>query len=228
MAKLNLTVFKRGKPIYWVIGGIVVFVVFYMLFTKSAPSSGGAATAYSTGPSEAFQAAQMQYASQIQMAGIAAQSKAAEIQAANNAAVLSANVAMANLAMQEKVGLFQLARESDLATLQLENNRLINQDNITYGLESARIAGETQLGLRALDIGLLTRQMETQAEMFATQSQNLVTQTLISATSNLKKKDRDDALAGIGGYTPVYGGSSGGGSALEAAAGLVPNLLKIF
>lgn len=228
MAKLNLQVFKRGKPIYWVIGGVALFVIFYLAFSKPASAGGSSGGAIVTGPSEALQAAQMQYGAQIQGAQIAAGVEAARIQAENNAASLGASVALANLATQEKVALFQLAREADLAAINAQTNLLINEQNISYGVETARLAAETQIGLRALDVSLLNKQMETNAAMFETQSKNLITQSVIAQVPSLKKRDRDDALAGIGGYTPVPGGAGGGGNIVEGAMGLVPNLIKLF
>lgn len=209
MAVVNLKVFKQGKPIYWIVGAVVLFVLFYFMLNKSAPAAGG--TQYvSTGPSEALQAAQLQAGIQSAQIQASANVEAGKIAAANNAAVLSSQVALAQLSSGEKVALFQLARDADVAALNAETNLQIASQTMAYNLESARVASQTAIDMRAMETQLLKDQMNANAQMFAAQSNNLITQTLISATSNLKKKDRDDALAGIGGYVPVRGGASGG------------------
>lgn len=194
MAKLNLAVFKQGKPIYWIVGAVVVFVLFYLMLNKGGSSSG--ATSYvATGPSEAMQAQALQAGTAIQGAQIAANIEALRIQAGRETALAGATVASEQLASGERVAMAQLSHDTALANLNAQANMLINEQNIEYGIETARLAADTQLGLRALDIGLLQTQLETQAHMFQTQSTNLIAQSLIGQVGNLKKKNRDEALA---------------------------------
>lgn len=236
MAKISLRVFKKGKPIFWIIGAVIVFVVFYMLFNRgsgAAASSGGGVTVQQTGPSEAMQAASIQAATAIQGAQIAAGIELARVQATRDQAALAGQVALAQLGSGEKVALATLDADREAAVLNAQTNLLINDANLSYGLETARIAGETATALRAMEIGVMTHQMDTNAEMFryqtqanafmfAEQSRNLVTQSALGAIGSLKKKNRDEALTAIyaaatgtpNTYVPQSGGGFGFGDLL--------------
>lgn len=227
MAKINLRVFKQGKPIYWIIGGIVVFVLFYMLFNRGAPATaGGGTTVVQSGPSEAMQIAGMQTAAAIQSAQIAANIEALRVQGERDQAALAGQVALAQLASGERVALETLNAEREAAAINAQTNLLINEQTINYNLESARLASETQLGLRQIDANLISGQLDAQAEMFRDQlaanmamyqiqSQNLIAQTAFSQIGNLKKKNRDEALAylasAFGDFPNTYVPQRGGG-----------------
>lgn len=193
MAKLSLRVFKQGKPIYWIIGAVFVFVVFYLMFNRGSGASGSQVV--QTGPSEAMQIAALQAGASQAAVQSAANIEAARIQASREQAALGAQVALAQLASGEKVALEQLALESGLGFANIQANILINDANISYALESARIASETQIGLRQIDVDLLNAQLEAQTHMFEVQSQNLLYQSLIGQTGSLKKKNRDEYAA---------------------------------
>lgn len=214
MAKFNLRVFKKGKPIYWIIGAVVVFVAFYMLFNRGGSSASGTTVIQSGGMSEQAQLAAAQIGAANQQAQLAASIELARVQGEKDAANLGAQVALAQLASGETVALSSLERESAIAAMNVNANLLMNEQNINYATESARIAAETQLGLREIDTNLLREQMRTQSEMFAVQSHNLIAQSVIGQIGNLKKKNRDEALIAISegalgttlDYTPRRGG----------------------
>jgi len=229
MAAISLKVFKKGKPIYWIIGAVVLFVLFYFMFNRG----GGAATAsgstnyVTTGPSEAVQIASMQAGAAAQAGNLAASVEMARINSETVAAGLGAQIAMAQLASGENVALRQLIAQERLGEINAETNLLINEQNLSYSTETARIAADTNIALKNIDAGILTSQLTANRDMFAIQSSNMITQTLISQVGNLKKRDRDDALAGIGGYIPVYGGSGGGisGSDIAPFAGVIGSFI---
>lgn len=189
--KLNFKVFKKGKPIYWVLGGIVLFVVFYLYFNRG----GGGSTQYvQGGESEAVTIAklnagiaQSQFQAQIglQAAGIAAQDRASQ---------LAANVELAKIAAGESVAGKQLTAEQAMTFASLDTTKAIAALNASYNLESARVASEAALAAKTMDNNLLIHQMDTNKEMFAIQSDNLIKQTVISQIPSLKSKDRDKAL----------------------------------
>lgn len=250
--KFNLKVFKKGKPIYWIIGAVVLFVIFYMMANKGAGSSGsggsGGQVVMQSGPSEAMQMAGLQASTALQVsaqeanaaiqaANIAAALEAARIEREYDTAGLGAQVALAQLTSGETVALAQLDTEKQLAALNVNANLLINEQNLAYSTESARVAAETNLAMREMEVGFMNRtldaqvrsqeinaglvahQLETQAQMFETQSQNLIMQSLIGQTGSLKKKNRDEYAAHIANlalghdstYTPQRGGFNLGG-----------------
>lgn len=194
--KLNFKVFKKGKPIYWVIGGIVIFVLFYMMFNKGAGSSGGITTVNS-GPSDAAISASTQLAlaqtqanagvamAQLQYNGQIAQTQAAA-DVAKYTAALDANTAAAALATQKAIaGL-----------------------NAEYGIETARLAANTQVDLATIganasitqwqiNANILNTQMMTQAEMFSEQMKAATISTLAGQIGTVKANDRDNMLAAL-------------------------------
>jgi hypothetical protein len=243
MAKISLRVFKKGKPIFWIIGAVLIFVIFYLLFNKggsAAPaSSGGGLVVQNSGPSEAMQIAAMQAGAQTQALQMQGAVEAARIAATRDQAALAGQVALAQLGSGEKIALATLDADRFAAGLNAQTNLLINEQNLSYNLESARVAGETQLNLRALDVGVMTKQMETQAamfgmqlvanqEMYKVQSHNLITQAAIGQVSNLKKKNRDEALTAIyssaTGTPNTYVPQSGGGFGFGDIFGVISPL----
>lgn len=219
MAKLNLQVFKKGKPIFWIIGGVVVFVVFYLMFNKgSGGASTGTTTVMQSGPSEALQAASLQASTAIQAAQISANVEATKIGAERDANVLAAQVALAQLSSGEHVALEQLEADRAAMELNASTNLLVNEQNLNYGLETARLAANTELGRKQIDANLLTQQLATNAAMFSeqlaanvhmfdTQSDNLIKQSIIGQVGSLKKGDRDNALISIALGAPSSHGS---------------------
>lgn len=239
MAKISLRVFQKGKPIFWIIGGVVVFVVFYMLFNRGAPAasaSGGGSTVVQTGPSENLQIAGMQMAGQIQAAQIAANIEALRVQGQRDQAALAGQVALAQLGSGERIALETLAADREAAVLNAQTNLLINEQTANYNLESARLASETTLGLRQIDANLVSNQLSTQAAMFRdqltanmamyeTQSRSLIATTALGQIQNLKKKNRDEALtaitASLTGTPNYYVPQSDGGFSLGDLVGVI-------
>jgi hypothetical protein len=208
MAKISLRVFKKGKPIFWIIGAVFVFVIFYMLFNKSAKagaSDGGGVSYVSSGPSEALQAQAMQVGAAIQGAQIAAGVETAKVQEQANEATLGAQVALAQLAAGQTVQLRSIDADLDVAHTNAAANVAINDANLNYGLETASIAATRDITLKQIDANTLAHQMDTnallvvhqldtQADMFAEQSKTLTQQSLIAQVGNVKKKQRGAAL----------------------------------
>lgn len=217
MAKLNLAVFKKGKPIVWIIGAVVVFVLFYMLFNRggASASAGGGTTVVQSGPSEAMQIAGMQTAAAIQSAQIGAGIEAARIQGQNTQAAMAAQIAAAQLASGERVALATLDADREAAAMNVAANIRISENTMNYNLESAKLASETAIGLKEVDAGILRYQLATNAAMFSEQSRNLIATSAIAQIGSLKKKNRDEALtaitASLTGTPNQYVAQGGGG-----------------
>jgi hypothetical protein len=213
--KFNLKVFKKGKPIYWVLGGLAIFFIFYMLFSRGG-GGGGSATVVGSGPSEAMQIASMNAAAQTQalqaQVNMAANESAAGIAIAN----LQANVALAELQAGREVSMANINQNAVLTMAGYDYQKQIAGWNFEYSLESARVAADTSLKAKGMDTALLMHQMNVNQEMFETQSNNLITQSVIGQIGNLKKKDRDEAFSAVlkttmvdsGTYTDRFGSIS--------------------
>lgn len=209
MAKISLRVFQKGKPIFWIIGAVVVFVLFYLMANRrSDASAGGGMTVVQSGASEAMQIAGMQTAASIQTAQIGASVEAARIQGEQNRNVLASQVAIAQLMSGERVALETISADREAANLNAATNLAINEQNTTYALESARLASETSIGLKGIDAAIVMHQLDTNAEMFgkqldtnammfAEQSRNLIATTALGQIQTLKKKNRDEALISL-------------------------------
>lgn len=214
MAKMSLRIFKKGKPIYWVIGAVVVFVAFYMLFSggsKSSSGGGGNIVVQQSGPSEAAQLQAAQISAQLQSAQISGNIEAMRVQSEAALGQRSVELALAELSANQAFATQRLIADSEIANLNAETNLAINRDNLAYGADTAQLAAQTQVALRSMDIGLLNNQMATNARLFERQSAALVQQSLIQQVGSLKKKDRDTALAAITAANAGQGFSGGKG-----------------
>ena len=171
MAKFNWKVFKKGKTIYWVIGAIVLFVVFYLIASSGSgsKSSNGPSgvTVLDQGPSDtaiAAQAAvtQQQIAGHYDLAKLKEEAGAAVAIAQisgntqDTANSLAAQTAM-NLASLE-AGIQTAAINADLESIRLQSE---------YGLESARVAGQFNLAIHALDADVARTQLLEQTAQLA-------------------------------------------------------------
>lgn len=204
MAKISLRVFKRGKPIYWIVGGIFVFVAFYLLFNKRSAAATGTTSYVATGPSEALQSQMAQINAGVQGASIAAGVELAKVQESQNEAGYALSAVLAQNAAQQTVALATLDTQRDIAEQGIAANVSMTASNNAYGLETARTAAQTQIGLAEISANTLTHQMDTQSAMFAEQSKNLVTQSLIAVAGSAKHKI--EALQVVAPY--VTGGAS--------------------
>lgn len=198
MAKFNLKVFKKGKPIYWVAGAVILFAVFYFFFNRGTGSSGGVQYVQS-GPSEALQAAQLEAATQQNIVQAQVNLRAQEIGAELEAAGLMANIQLAGLMSNENIAMAGFANDAALGMASLDVQRQIAALNSMTSLELAQISSDAAITAKEIDTGLLIHQLNVNQQMFETQSQNLLTQSIISQVPSLKKKDRDETLQYLGG-----------------------------
>lgn len=197
--KMNFAVFKKGKPIYWVIGGIVVFALFYLMFNKGAGSSSGITTV-NAGPSDAAVAASTQLAlaqtnanAGVAVATLQYNGQLAQTQAAADVAKYTANLDAATSA----------------ATL--DTQKAIAAINAEYSLDTAKVAAETNIAQWTLNANVLTTQLQTNAQMFSDSMKASVVNNLVAAAA--QSPHSDIALATIGGEltgsgfsTPTLGG----------------------
>lgn len=207
---INFQTFKK-KPLLWGGIAIVIFVIFYLIFSRGSGGGEGSTQVVTTGPSEAQLAAQTQLGlAQIQAGAVNAQT--------------AAEVAMKNADIAGQVKLGELAYQAGLAEIQASKEAL--QINSEYSLQTARVAAETNLAMAKLDKDVLTTQLNAQSQMFTQQIQSVTTQALIAQIPSLKKKDRDNALAAIAGYsfpgmTRTYGIPLSGTPTSQPATGLI-------
>lgn len=199
--KLNLKVFKKGKPIYWLIGAVVIFVIFYLIASKGAgSSSGGVAVVGGTAQTDN---------------SVALANAQASANANNNAAA----VAIAQLEYQGKLAETQAGADVAKYVANLDANTTMLgfttqmeaiKVQAEYGLESSRVAAETNLAGQALNAQVLIRQLDTNAAMFNNSlaanveqsritSQTYIATSALGQVSTLKKKDRDETLQIIAG-----------------------------
>jgi len=201
---INFDTFKK-KPLLWGGIAIVIFVIFYLIFSRGSGGGETSTQVVTTGPSEAQLAAQTQIAmAQIQAGAINAQT--------------SAEVAMKNADIEGQVRLGQLAYQAGLAEIQASKEAL--EINSEYSLQTARVAAETNLAMARLDKEVLTTQLAQQTQMFGMQLQSLNNQAILAQVSSLKKKDRDNVLAGLAGIQ--YRGVNYGPTPLPGQATLPP------
>ena len=180
---LNMHVFKHGKPIYWVIGGLVIFYLFYRIASghKSTSSSTGTVTTVSSGPSDASVAA----SSAITQAQIAANSNdnAATLayQTAHDAnaagvavATLDAQAHMYDTSAAADVGKYTagLDAQTTLAGITAQMNE--NQVNAEYSFATAKVAAETNLAGQAIQASVINNSFATQLEMAKGQNETTI------------------------------------------------------
>ncbi len=205
--KMNLKVFKKGKPIYWVIGAVILFVIFYLVASRgaggntAAKGTAGGVVSYNAGPSDA----QIMAASQISAMQIEANAatnmsamELAKFQEEASAAVTIA--AMENslnaLAVNAEQALGELAYNTDLTIglASIDAQKEANYLQAEYSITTARIASDTELGLRNIDRAMFADQLDNNRAMLEIQSENMIAQTALSQVGTLKKKDRDNTL----------------------------------
>jgi hypothetical protein len=213
--KMNFKIFKKGKPIYWILGAIAVFIVFYMIASRGSSSGGSVAVVGGTAQAD----------NTIALANAEASMRAGDNAAAVAIATLQAQGQIAETQAGADVAKYiaNLEATTSMAgfTAQMEAIKLQSE----YGLESSRVAAETQLGIRALDAAVLSKQLDTNASMFNNslaanvemsriQSDAFIKQSALSVIPTLKKKDRDETLQILGttfagGSVPYYNNNSG-------------------
>jgi len=227
--KFNWAVFKKGKAVYWVIGAIVLFVIFYLLASGGSKSSSsgastnaGGVTTINSGPTDAqIAAAASISAAQIQANAQTNQSNAdlaaLKEQVAGQVAIatLQTQSQLADTAAGSDVAKYLASVQAGAQTFALTEQTRQMALQGEYSLETAKVAAETDLAGQALQAGVLVHQLDTNASMFNAsiaantaalkiQSDNITMQGLISQAGNLKKKDRDE-------YLEILAGTSLGG-----------------
>lgn len=205
--KLNFKIFKKGKPIYWVIGAVVLFVIFYFVASRGSSNSTGGVTTIQTGPSEAMQAAQLQYNAQIASANVAAQMQANQNLTDFRIAELAASNEASNIQASADVAKYVASLDAASTAKALETQQNIYDLQGQYSLETARTAAQAQLGLAELQASMFNKQLETNAQMFGDQLRAATAQTALSVIPTLKKGDRDAALISITTGQPSSHGS---------------------
>lgn len=189
--KLNFSFLKKGKTIYWIVGAVVLFVVFYLIASRGSSSENvGGITTITAGPSDAQVAAATQLAMANIQASIASNQTAAELaalkeQSARDVALgaLQQTIDLANTEAGKTVALANFNAQKEIAALQGE-----------YDVATARVASETEIKSNQIQADMFASQLEANRQMFADQVSALNTQALIGQIGNLKKKNRDEAL----------------------------------
>lgn len=205
--KLNFKIFKKGKPVYWIVGGIVLFVIFYMITSKGASSSSGGITTINSGPSDTAIAANAQMAMAQLQYGSAVTAQANQANADVAIATLAANTQMAQIAASADAAKYVANLDANTQAQYLTTQRDIASTNAEYSLETARIAADTTLGTYQIQADMFGHQLDTNTEMLQIQSQNLIAQSLIAQIPSLKKGDRDAALISLALGVPSSHGS---------------------
>lgn len=193
--KLNLKVFKKGKPIYWIGGAVILFVLFYFLFNRGAS---GSTTVVSSGPSEALQAAQL--SAGVQTAQIQAQANSAAQQTAGAITIagIQAQLALAQTDAQAHSTDLQTNQSAAVAFAQIDANKAEQLANMSYSFESAKLASETALQTKASDNALLAHQLDTNAAV-------VVHQLDTNAAMFNDQLQAQIDLAGISSHTQIAG-----------------------
>jgi len=235
--KLNFKVFKKGKPIYWIVGAIALFVVFYLIVNKGGGgSSEGGVNVYSGGPSDAQVAMSGQIAmAQIQanaatgqtMAEVAAIDKAAQRDIA--IATIGGNVELANIAAGREISLLGIQQSYATEMANIDAQKQIYGLQAEYALEGAKVASEYAFKQQAVNAAVVMHQLDTNAAMFSRQAESLEKQSLYNTVSTLKKKDRDNVLIALEtGNLTKYADGGGGGNSLGMFAPVTGLLGKFF
>lgn len=180
--KLNFAVFKKGKPFVWIIGALVLFVIFYMFINRGG-SSGGVVV-QNSGPSDAainasaaLTAKQSDNSAQVAIATLAYNGQVAQTQAQ---ADIAKYVAGLDAATQSKYLDTQIA----LAAFDLQG-----------GIAQAQIAANVTHDINLTQMQMFHDQMAANASMFDTQMKAATFSVLAGTIGTLKANDRDNAFA---------------------------------
>lgn len=186
--KFNWKIFKKGKPIYWIIGAVFLFVIFYLISSggSKATTSSGGITTINTGPSDAQVAASSQIAL-AQISAQAMQSQAAlEYQAVQERT--AGEVAIATLDIQSRLAESRLASETALGlgsqqiTGQLAaiNAQMKSAEmQAEYSFATAKMASETNLAMYGLDTQVAMKNIDAQLEgLRVTSNMNIAVQNI--------------------------------------------------
>lgn len=220
--KLKFGMFKKNW-VYWLVGGIFLFVVFYLLFSSGGSSnSSGGTTTFSTGPSDAQIAAQTQLASVQYQTQAALNSQQTQANAQVAVAQLAANTQVNQDTLSAQVASLTANLNAQVATAGLSTQEHLASIQAQYGLDTAVVAGQTQLGLGSIQASMFNNQLTANQAMY----HDLVTQTtiqsLIGAAQSAPHSDIALGVVGaqITGSAYSRPGSLGGGG-VAAGNGLL-------
>lgn len=218
--KFSLAYVRQNPVMFGVI--IVVFgLIFWFLMSGRASGGGGDQVVYQqNAPDPALQIASLQAQAQAQQGQL--QLAALAQQGQNDLALgtLSANVALAELASRERTDSIGYAASLAALERQLDAQIATTEMNNNFQVSYARLAYDAATDQAAINASLTRDLSAMQAEAYRTGS-------LLSVIPTLKKRDRDDALAGIGGYTPVRGGAGGGGLLSSIGSAIISPISQV-
>lgn len=240
--KFNMEVFKKGKPIYWIIGAIVIFVIFYKIASgpsassKAASTSGGVTT-INTGPSDAqiaaaagISAAQIQANAQVAGAQLAFAAQKDANAAGVAVSQLEAQAHMYDTAMSADTAKFLAAQEGQIAMAGITAQQNIAFSNNEYSFATARVAAETSLAMTKIQADMVNNGYATQLAMAKDQNATTIalgeqqrraytTAALVSGINSAPAVDRDNMLALIAatssGQSITYHDSGSGSFTLQ-------------
>jgi hypothetical protein len=199
--------YVKSNPVLF--GGIVVVfgLMFWLLMNKGAAGS-SAPTYVSSGPSEALQVAQLQAGTQVQLAGISAQS--ANAQGAMQLEALSrqieGQIGMAQLEAQYQT--LALGVESQLSKLQIDaslaalnsqmaNNLAITEENNSFQIGYAKVAYDAAEAQAFMGAAL-------QRDLAVMQADAYKQSNLLAILPSLKKRDRAAFAANVAASAQTY------------------------
>lgn len=227
--------YVKSNPVLF--GGIVLVfgLVFWMLLNRGAPAAGNT-TMVSAGPSDA----QLAMGAQVTMAQINA-----------GAAVQAAQIQFAGLAQQGQIALDLAGMETAYRTLELASNeRLgtatidasvaalgmqfknsvdITNSNNQFMVDYAQVSADSARDQLMIGAALQSSLSRDQLEAYKVGVDASKFSAVLGTIGTLKKKDRDNALAGFTGYMipndPQRSG--GGGFSLSSLAGILSPALAL-
>lgn len=165
--KFNAKILK-SKWVFYALGAIILFAVFYRLASGSGSSASTTATT-STGVSDAQYAAQLQ--AQLQGASINASLSAANMQAQRDIAVatLQANSADNTTQAYADTQKYLAATQAGTDAATIAANLAATRVQSEYGLADAEVASQTQLGLKQIDANQFIAQVQSNNDITKTQ-----------------------------------------------------------
>jgi tellurite resistance protein len=238
--KLNFKVFKKGKAIYWIIGAVVLFVLFYYIANRGS-SSAGSTTVTNSGPSDAAiasgnQLAMAQVAAGAQtnqvnaqvaaaeyIAGIQGQTQMAQLAAGADVAKFTAGLdAQTNAyALQTQQAIAAIGMQTQVDTAQIASNTILGQAG--YQRDIAFAGFQTQQNIAQMQTGVSLAQIQANQNMYASYIDAAKLTTLAGVAANVVPVDRDNAfalLAATAYHVPLSYSDAGSGSFVLGAPGV--------
>jgi len=211
--KFSLAYVKQNPVMFGVIF-IVFGLLLWLLINRGGAGSSSGTTVVNSGPSDA----QVAMGTQLQMAQIQAGSAASlgsmqlealgrQMETQYALAGLELQYSMAELGANERMSDKALEASLGALAIQMSGNLAMNDSNNQFMVDYARVAADSATTQIAINAAL-------QRDMSRDQLEGFKFNSAISAIGTLKKKDRDNALAGFMNYSipndPQRSGGSGG------------------